>query len=108
MSYAETHLPSANKSYISTFGSKGSLPLPPAKKLAVLLCMDSRVNESQLGLVEGDAHIIRNAGGRAVDALRSLVISQELLGTREIILVHHSYVVLSWFLDLTFIGLTQD
>jgi len=72
--------------------AKGDLPKLPAKKLAVLTCMDGRlvVNEI-LGLAEGDAHIIRNAGGVATDdAIRSLVISQRLLGTEEIILVHHT------------------
>jgi carbonic anhydrase len=72
--------------------SKGSLPMPPGKKVAVLACMDARLDPARaLGLEEGDAHVIRNAGGVASeDALRSLVISQRLLGTEEIILIHHT------------------
>src|SRR5438132_7009864 len=80
-----------NEAYARSF-DKGNLPLPPAKKLAVLACMDARLHVNKiLGLKEGDAHIIRNAGGVATDdAIRSLVISQRLLGTREIILIHHT------------------
>src|ERR1700712_947525 len=72
--------------------SKGDLPLPPAKKIAVLACMDARLNPyGLLGLTEGDAHVIRNAGGVITqDELRSLAISQRLLGTREIVLIHHT------------------
>jgi len=71
---------------------KGALPMPPGKQVAVLACMDARLNPyGILGLSEGDAHVIRNAGGVATDdAIRSLVISQRLLGTREIILIHHT------------------
>lgn len=70
----------------------GSLPMPPAKRVAVLACMDARINPyGLLGLSEGDAHVIRNAGGVVTDdAVRSLAISQRLLGTEEIILIHHS------------------
>src|SRR5438477_12778552 len=80
-----------NEAYARSF-DKGSLALPPAKKLAVLACMDARLHVSKiLGLKEGDAHIIRNAGGVATDdAIRSLTISQRLLGTNEIILIHHT------------------
>ena len=80
-----------NESYARSF-DKGSLPLPPAKHLAVLACMDARLDVHKiLGLEEGDAHVIRNAGGVATDdAIRSLVISQRLLGTTEIILIHHT------------------
>src|SRR6202046_428194 len=80
-----------NASYVAGF-TKGSLPMPPAKKVAVLACMDARLDPAKaLGLEEGDAHVIRNAGGVATeDALRSLVISQRLLGTEEIILIHHT------------------
>src|SRR5437879_11450732 len=72
--------------------SKGDLPLPPARKVAVVACMDARLDVAKiLGLEEGDAHVIRNAGGVATDdAIRSLVISQRLLGTQEIILIHHT------------------
>ena len=80
-----------NESYAKSF-SKGDLPLPPAKHVAVLACMDARLNvHNILGLQEGEAHVIRNAGGVATDdAIRSLVISQRLLGTNEIILIHHT------------------
>jgi carbonic anhydrase len=80
-----------NSGYAAGF-DKGSLPLPPSKKVAVLACMDARLDPAKvLGLSEGDAHVIRNAGGVASeDALRSLVISQRLLGTEEIILIHHT------------------
>ena len=65
--------------------------MPPARKVAVVTCMDARLDPAKfLGLEEGDAHVIRNAGGRAADAIRSLVISQQLLGTREIVLIHHT------------------
>ena len=72
--------------------SKGDLPLPPAKKIAILACMDARLNVyGLLGLTEGDAHVIRNAGGIVTqDELRSLAISQRLLGTEEIVLIHHT------------------
>jgi carbonic anhydrase len=80
----------ANKDYQSGF--TGPLPLPPARRVAVLACMDARLDPAKiLGLSEGDAHVIRNAGGVATeDALRSLTISQRLLGTEEIVLVHHT------------------
>lgn len=80
-----------NAAYVATF-TKGSLPVAPAKKVAVLACMDARLDPAKaLGLQEGDAHVVRNAGGVATeDALRSIVISQRLLGTEEIILVHHT------------------
>lgn len=81
---------SANATYQDNFN--GPLPLPPARKVAVLACMDARLDPAKiLGLNEGDAHVIRNAGGVATeDALRSLTISQRLLGTEEIVLVHHT------------------
>jgi carbonic anhydrase len=80
-----------NERYASSF-TKGNAPLPPARGVAVVACMDARLHVSAiLGLEIGDAHIIRNAGGVVTDdAIRSLVISQRLLGTREIILIHHS------------------
>ncbi|KAJ5916901.1 hypothetical protein N7504_000916 [Penicillium tannophilum] len=81
---------SANAKYAASF-NKGDLPLPPARKVAIVACMDARLDPARaLGLEEGDAHVIRNAGGRATDALRSIVISQQLLGTREIIVLHHT------------------
>ncbi|MFL5826860.1 MAG: beta-class carbonic anhydrase [Thermoleophilaceae bacterium] len=80
----------ANERYAQTF-DKGGLPTPPARRLAVVTCMDSRMLPSRfLGLEEGDAHIIRNAGGSAREALRSLVISQQLLGTNAVVVIHHT------------------
>jgi len=80
-----------NESYAASF-SKGDLPVSPARKVAVVACMDARLNVyALLGLQEGDAHVIRNAGGVVTDdAIRSLTISQRLLGTEEIILIHHT------------------
>ena len=80
-----------NESYASKF-SKGSLPMPPAKQIAAVVCMDARLETGALlGLAEGDAHVIRNAGGVVTDdVIRSLTISQRLLGTREIMLIHHT------------------
>ncbi|HEX3976250.1 MAG TPA: carbonic anhydrase [Solirubrobacteraceae bacterium] len=80
-----------NESYVAAF-DKGGLPLPPAKKVAVIACMDARLSVyGMLGLTEGDAHVIRNAGGVVTDdEIRSLAISQRLLGTEEIILIHHT------------------
>jgi carbonic anhydrase len=80
-----------NARYVGSF-DKGDLPLPPGKQVAVVACMDARLNPyGVLGLQEGDAHVIRNAGGVVTDdAIRSLTISQRLLGTREIILIHHT------------------
>lgn len=80
-----------NEAYAGGF-DKGQLPLPPAKKLAVVACMDARLHVSKiLGLNEGDAHVIRNAGGAVTDdAIRSLAISQRLLGTEEVVLIHHT------------------
>lgn len=80
-----------NEAYAEGF-DKGDLPMPPAKKLAVVACMDARLETGALlGLVEGDAHVIRNAGGVVTDdVIRSLLISQRLLGTREIMLIHHT------------------
>jgi carbonic anhydrase len=80
-----------NEAYAGSFG-KGNLPLPPARKVAIVACMDARLNVyGALGLTEGDAHVIRNAGGVVTDdEIRSLAISQRLLGTEEIILIHHT------------------
>ena len=80
-----------NEAYAGQF-TKGSLPMPPAKQIAAVVCMDARLETGALlGLVEGDAHVIRNAGGVVTDdVIRSLTISQRLLGTREIMLIHHT------------------
>ena len=82
----------ANAAYAEEFGDKADLALPPARGFAVLTCMDARLDPAKYaGLAEGDAHVIRNAGGRASDdAIRSLVISHKLLGTREWFVIHHS------------------
>ena len=81
----------ANERYAREF-TKGDLPTPPGRHVAVLTCMDARLDPAKfLGLQEGDAHVIRNAGGRASDdAIRSLVISYKLLGTREFVVIHHA------------------
>ena len=83
---------SANDAYASDFGAKGKLALPPARRFAILTCMDARLDPAKYaGLSEGDAHVIRNAGGRASDdAIRSLVISYKLLGTAEWFVIHHT------------------
>jgi carbonic anhydrase len=80
-----------NEAYAGTF-TKGALPMPPAKRIAIVVCMDARlVTGALLRLAEGDAHVIRNAGGVVTDdVIRSLTISQRLLGTREIMLIHHT------------------
>jgi carbonic anhydrase len=82
----------ANERYAATFGEKSKLNIPPARHFAVLTCMDARLDPAQFaGLAEGDAHVIRNAGGRASeDAIRSLIISYKLLGTREWFVIHHT------------------
>jgi len=90
MSVTDALLANAQQ-YARTF-DKGQLPLPPARRIAIVACMDARLNPyGLLGLAEGDAHVIRNAGGVATeDVIRSLAISQRLLGTREIVLIHHT------------------
>jgi carbonic anhydrase len=82
----------ANGKYATNFGDKGKLAMPPARRFAILTCMDARLDPAKYaGLAEGDAHVIRNAGGRATDdAIRSLVISHKLLGTNEWFVVHHT------------------
>jgi carbonic anhydrase len=97
----------ANADYAASFGSKGSLALPPARGFAILTCMDARLDPAKYaGLSEGDAHVIRNAGGRASDdAIRSLVISYKLLGTREWFVIHHSNCGMEFFTDDVMRGL---
>ena len=82
----------ANKEYVAEFGARSELALPPARQFAILTCMDARLDPAKYaGLSEGDAHVIRNAGGRASDdAIRSLVISYKLLGTAEWFVIHHT------------------
>ena len=98
-----------NEAYAEKF-DKGGLPLPPARKVAVVACMDARLNPSYLlGLEEGDAHVIRNAGGVVTDdEIRSLAISQRLLGTREIVLIHHTDCGMLTFTDDEFKRSVQD
>jgi carbonic anhydrase len=90
---------SANEQYAASFGAKGELALPPARGFAILTCMDARLDPAKYaGLSEGDAHVIRNAGGRASDdAIRSLVISHKLLGTREWFVIHHTECGMEFF-----------
>jgi len=91
----------ANAGYVKAFGDKGALALPPARRFAILTCMDARLDPAKYaGLSEGDAHVIRNAGGRATDdAIRSLVISHKLLGTVEWFVVHHTNCGMELFTD---------
>jgi carbonic anhydrase len=97
----------ANNEYVANFGDKGQLPMPPGRHFAILTCMDARLDPAKYaGLAEGDAHVIRNAGGRASDdAIRSLVISYKLLGTREWFVVHHSDCGMETFTDEVIRGL---
>jgi len=91
----------ANSAYAAEFGDKAALAMPPARRFAVLTCMDARLDPAKFaGLAEGDAHVIRNAGGRASDdAIRSLVISYKLLGTREWFVIHHTDCGMETFTD---------
>lgn len=98
----------ANATYAEGFG-KGDLPMPPGRKFAVVACMDARLDPAKaLGLEEGDAHVIRNAGGRAGDAIRSLVISQRLLGTEAVIVLHHTDCGMLTFDNETLRGIVRD
>ena len=98
---------SANNQYATSFGAKSELALPPARQFAILTCMDARLDPAKYaGLSEGDAHVIRNAGGRASDdAIRSLVISYKLLGTREWFVIHHTECGMEYFSDDVMRGL---
>jgi len=97
----------ANAAYADSFGSKADLALPPARHFAILTCMDARLDPAKYaGLSEGDAHVIRNAGGRASDdAIRSLVISYKLLGTAEWFVIHHTDCGMEFFTDEVIRGL---
>jgi carbonic anhydrase len=108
MSVTDELLANAER-YRASF-DKGHLPLPPARHVAVVACMDARLNPyGLLGLSEGDAHVIRNAGGViTADQLRSLAISQRLLGTREIVLIHHTDCGMLTFTDDGFKASIQD
>ena len=96
-----------NKSYARAFGDKANLPMPPGRGFAILTCMDARLDPAKYaGLAEGDAHVIRNAGGRASDdAIRSLIISHKLLGTREWFVIHHTDCRMETFTDEIMRGL---
>jgi carbonic anhydrase len=100
----------ANQQYVRQFGNKGSLTLPPARRFAVLTCMDARLDPAKFaGLSEGDAHVIRNAGGRASDdAIRSLVISYKLLGTKEFFVIHHTDCGMLFFTNEVIRGLLSQ
>jgi carbonic anhydrase len=100
----------ANATYVSTFGDKGKLAMPPARHFAILTCMDARLDPAKYaGLAEGDAHVIRNAGGRATDdAIRSLVISHKLLGTLEWFVIHHTNCGMELFSDGVMADLLED
>jgi len=100
----------ANARYANSFGDKGNLPMPPGRRFAVLTCMDARLDPAKyVGLAEGDAHVIRNAGGRASDdAIRSLVISYKLLGTREWFVIHHTNCGMEFFTDDVMRGLLAN
>lgn len=99
MSKILTEVLDANARYSAAFGAKSELALPPARSFAILTCMDARLDPAKYaGLAEGDAHVIRNAGGRASDdAIRSLVISYKLLGTREFFVIHHTNCGMEFF-----------
>lgn len=101
MSEVVEEVRAANRKYADAFGSKGELTMPPARRFAILTCMDARLDPAKFaGLAEGDAHVIRNAGGRASDdAIRSLVISYKLLGTREWFVIHHTDCGMETFTD---------
>lgn len=101
MSVTEEYLAN-NREYAKSF--QGPLPLPPAKQVAIVACMDSRINVfGALGIKEGEAHVIRNAGGVVTeDEIRSLAISQRLMGTKEIILIHHTDCGMQTFSDEDF------
>lgn len=100
----------ANGAYAETFGDKSGLALPPARRFAILTCMDARLDPAKYaGLAEGDAHVIRNAGGRASDdAIRSLVISYKLLGTQEWFIIHHTECGMEFFTDEVMRGLLAN
>ena len=100
----------ANALYAKDFGDKTNLALPPARQFAILTCMDARLDPAKYaGLAEGDAHVIRNAGGRASDdAIRSLVISYKLLGTKEWFVIHHTYCGMEFFTDEVIRGLLAN
>jgi carbonic anhydrase len=110
MSKILTEVLSANESYAASFGDKANLALTPARGFAILTCMDARLDPAKYaGLAEGDAHVIRNAGGRASDdAIRSLVISYKLLGTKEFFVIHHTDCGMQFFTNDVIRGLLAN
>src|SRR5438105_12724033 len=110
MSKVHDEVLAANAAYAGSFGAKGELALRPARHFAILTCMDARLDPARYaGLSEGDAHVIRNAGGRASDdAIRSLVISYKLLGTREWFVIHHTNCGMEFFSDEVMRGLLAN
>jgi carbonic anhydrase len=107
MSQILSEVLNANAKYAAGFGDRAKLALPPARRFAILTCMDARLDPAKYaGLAEGDAHVIRNAGGRASDdAIRSLVISYKLLGTREFFVIHHTDCGMQFFTNDVIRGL---
>jgi carbonic anhydrase len=107
MSNIRNEVLESNRRYAANFGEKGKLGLPPARRFAILTCMDARLDPAKCaGLAEGDAHVIRNAGGRASDdAIRSLVISYKLLGTQEFFVIHHTNCGMEFFTNEVMRGL---
>jgi carbonic anhydrase len=110
MSKVLTEVLDANAKYSTDFGVKGDLALPPARGFAILTCMDARLDPAKYaGLAEGDAHVIRNAGSRASDdAIRSLVISYKLLGTKEFFVIHHTNCGMEFFTNNVIRGLLAN
>jgi carbonic anhydrase len=110
MSNVVNEVIAANHAYVREFGKKSELALPPARRFAILTCMDARLDPAKYaGLAEGDAHVIRNAGGRATDdAIRSLVISHKLLGTGEWFVIHHTNCGMELFTDEVIGDLLED
>lgn len=101
MSQITTQVLNANEAYAEDFGDKDQLPMPPGRGFLILTCMDARLDPAKFaGLSEGDAHVVRNAGGRATDdAIRSMVISHKLLGTHEWFVIHHTDCGMEYFTD---------
>src|ERR1700722_19836743 len=110
MSQILSEVLASNRTYTANFGAKSKLALPPARRFAILTCMDARLEPDVFaGLAEGDAHVIRNAGGRASDdPIRSLVISYKLLGTQEWFVVHHTNCGMEFFTDEVMRGLLAN
>jgi carbonic anhydrase len=109
MTPIEKEILTANDAYARSFGDKGTLAMPPARHFAILTCMDARLDPARYsGLAEGDAHVVRNAGGRVTeDAIRSLVISHKLLGTNEWFVIHHPNCGMETFTDAVMRGLLE-